>query len=106
MLLNTGKKIVLNKGVYTDKELNAILGLELKSRVVSRDDVLRNNKLEKVMKMSISLDELDNSDNLKDGRPATFYSLIMLLMMMIKILRILNPTPHSTRNLRMVRLLP
>ena len=31
LLLNMGKKIVLNKGVYTDKELNAILGPELKS---------------------------------------------------------------------------
>ena len=70
VLLNTSKKIVLNKGVYTDKELNAILGLELKLRMVSHDDVLRNNKLEKVMKISISLDELDNSDNLEDGRPS------------------------------------
>ena len=70
VLLNTSKKIVLNKGVYTDKELNAILGPELKLRMVSHDDVLRNNKLEKVMKISISLDELDNSDNLEDGRPS------------------------------------
>ena len=38
--------------------------------MVSRNDVLRNNKLEKVTKMSISLDELDNSDNLEDGRPS------------------------------------
>ena len=27
----TGKKIVLNKAVYTDEELNAIIGQELKS---------------------------------------------------------------------------
>ena len=27
----TGKKIVLNKAVYTDKELNEIIGQELKS---------------------------------------------------------------------------
>ena len=31
VLLKTGKKIVLNKGVYTDKELNSLIGLELKS---------------------------------------------------------------------------
>ena len=30
VMLETGKKIVLNKGVYTDKELNAIIGQKLK----------------------------------------------------------------------------
>ena len=34
----------------------------------SRQDVLRTNKLEKVSKMVISLEELSNSDNLEDGR--------------------------------------
>ena len=71
VLLRTGKKIVLNKGVYTDKELNSLIGLELKSQMLdSRNDVLRTNKLEKVTKMAISLDELDNSNNLEDGRPS------------------------------------
>ena len=68
VLLKTGKKIVLNKAVYMGKELNALIGLELKSQMVdSRNDVLRTNKLEKVTKLTISLNELDNSDNLKDG---------------------------------------
>ena len=31
---------------------------------------MRANKLEKVKKMAISLNELDNSDNLKDGLPS------------------------------------
>ena len=71
VLLKTGKKIVLSKVVYTDKELNALIGLELKSQMMdSRNDVLRTNKLEKVMKMVISLNELDNSDNLEDGQPS------------------------------------
>ena len=49
-----GKKIVLNKGVYMDKELNTLIGTELKSQMLdSRNDVLRTNKLEKVMKMVI-----------------------------------------------------
>ena len=64
----TGKKIVLNKGVYTDKELNALIGMELKSQMLdSHNNILRNNKLERIMKMIISLDELDNSE---DGRPS------------------------------------
>ena len=36
----------------------------------SRNDVLRTNKLEKVTKMAISLEKLDNSDNIEDGKPS------------------------------------
>ena len=36
----------------------------------SHDDVLRTNKLKKITKVAISLNELDNSDNLEDGRPS------------------------------------
>ena len=44
--------------------------MELQSQMLnSRNDVLRTNKLEKITKMIISLNELDNSDNLEDGRP-------------------------------------
>ena len=71
VLLKTGKKIVINKGIYTDKELNSLIGMELKSQMLdSHNDVLRTNKLEKVTKMVISLNKLDNSDNLEDGRPS------------------------------------
>ena len=71
VLLKTGKKIVLNKGVYMDKELNSLIGTELKSRMLdSRNDILRTNKLERIKKMIISLNELDNSNNLEDGRPS------------------------------------
>ena len=71
VLLNTGKKFVLNKGVYTDKELNSLIGTELKSQTLdSRNDVLRTNKLEKVTKMAISLNKLDNSDNFDNGHPS------------------------------------
>ena len=78
VLLNMGKKIVLNKGVYMDKELDSLIGTELKSQMLdSRNDVLRTNKLEKVTKMVISLEEINNSDNLEDGNPAIPYLLIM-----------------------------
>ena len=47
------------------------MGTELKSQMLdSRDDILMTNKLEKVTKMAISLNELDNSDNLEDGQPS------------------------------------
>ena len=71
VLLSTSKKIVLNKGVYTDKELNSLIGMELKSQMLDiRNDILRTNKLERITKMIISLNELDNSNNLEDGRPS------------------------------------
>ena len=99
VLLRTGKKIVLNKGVYMDKELNTLIGTELKSQMLgSREDVLRTNKLKKVIKMIISLNELDNSDNLEDGTPATLYLRIMLLA--LNILCISNPAPLNIRNLK------
>ena len=43
--------------------------MELKSQMLdSRDDVLRTNKLKKLRRWPISLNKLDNSDNLEDGR--------------------------------------
>ena len=62
VLLKTGKKIALNKGVYTDEELNTLIGMELRVQMIdSREDV---------MTLTISLKELDNSDNLEDGKPS------------------------------------
>ena len=70
----TGKKIVLNKGVYMDKELNSLIGMELKSQMLdSHNDIQRTNKLVNGTKIAISLNKLDNSDNLENGNPATPY---------------------------------
>ena len=67
----TGKQIVLNKGVYMDKELNSLIGMELKSHMLdSHNDILKINKLERITKIRISLNELNNSDNLEDGKPS------------------------------------
>ena len=100
VLLKMGKKIVLNKAVYMDKELNSVTGTELRSLMLdSCNDISRTNKLEKVTKMVISLNELDNSDNLEDGNPATPYLCIMLVV--LNILRALNLAPLNIRNLRM-----
>ena len=69
--LKMGKKIALNKGVYMDKEINSLIGTELKSQMLdSRNDIQRTNKLVNGRKITISLNELDNSDNLKDGKPS------------------------------------
>ena len=71
VLLKTGKKIVLNKGVYMDKELNSLIGMELKLQMLdSHHDIQRTNKLVNGTKITVSLNELNNSDNLKDGKPS------------------------------------
>ena len=63
-LLKTGKKIVLNKGVYTDKELNSLIGTKLKSQMLdSCNDIQRTNKLVNGTKITISLNKLNNSDS-------------------------------------------
>ena len=71
VLSKTGKKILQNKAVYTDKELNVLIGTELKSRIGDHDDILRTSKLVNGTKMTISLNELDNFNNLEDGRPSS-----------------------------------
>ena len=48
-----------------DKELNSLIGMELKSQMLdSHNDIQRTNKI------TISLNELNNSDNLEDGKPS------------------------------------
>ena len=71
VLLKTSKKIVLNNGVYMDKELNSLIGTELKLQMLDFcNDVQRTNKLVNGTKITIGLNELDNSDNLEDGKPS------------------------------------
>ena len=54
-----------------DKELNTLIGMELKSQMLdSRNDIQRTNKLVNGTKITISLNELNNSDNLEDGKPS------------------------------------
>ena len=65
----TGKKIVLNKGVYMGKELDSLIGVKMKSRIGDRDDILRTSMLDNGTRITISLNELDNSDNLEDRHP-------------------------------------
>ena len=70
--LKTGKKVLLLKGtMYTEEELNAMIGLEHKSSMLRNNYATKMNKLGDVTEMVISFNELDNSDNLEDGRPSS-----------------------------------
>ena len=102
----TGKKIVLNKGVYMDKELNSLIGTELKSQMLdSCNDIQRTNKLVNGTKVTISLNELDNSDNLEDGNPSnTLFTYFVTSPEYSTHFE--TPNPHNINNLRMIQSLP
>ena len=70
--LKPGKEVSLLKGtMYTDEELNAMIGLEYKSTMLRNNFTTKKNKLGDIRETVISLNKLDNSDNLKDGRPSS-----------------------------------
>ena len=101
----TGKKIVLNKGVYMDKELNSLIGMELKSQMLdSHNDIQRTNKLVNGTKITITLNELDNSDNLEDGKPNK--TLLTYFVTSPEYFTHFEPNPHNIKNLRMTQSLP
>ena len=105
VLFITGKKIVLHKRVYMDKELNSLIGTELKSQMPdSHYDMQRTNKLVNGTKITISLNELNNSDNLEDGKPSK--TLFTYFVTSPEYFTHSNPNPHNIKNLRMTQSLP
>ena len=69
-LADGSEKEVLSK-TYTSRELNAFVeGKHIVSDLNNNPQIIKTNKLAKVTNMSLKLDELDNSDNLKDGHPS------------------------------------
>ena len=64
------KKMILS-GTYATRQLLSMLEgiIELNQFEVD-DQVTKTNKLKGITEITLNLDELDNSDNLKDGRPS------------------------------------
>ena len=64
------KKMILS-GTYASRELLSMLEgiIELNQFEVD-DQVTKMNKLKGITEITLNLDELNNSDNLKDGRPS------------------------------------
>ena len=64
------KKMIL-RGTYADRQLLSMLEgiIELDQFEVD-DQVTKMNKLKGITEITLNLDELNNSDNLKDGRPS------------------------------------
>ena len=66
MLMNEEKRLL--DGMCTDRELNASVGRKVIMLLDVHDDIVKMDKLVDVMEMVLSLDELDNTDNLENGR--------------------------------------
>ena len=68
--ISDSKKLILS-GTYAGRELLSMLEgiIELKQFEVD-DQVTKMNKLKGITEITLNLDELNNSDNLKDGRPS------------------------------------
>ena len=61
-------KKMIPSGTYAGRELVSMVeGMVELNQFVVDDQVIKKNKLKGIMEMIINLDELNNSDNLKDG---------------------------------------
>ena len=64
-------KRMIPSGTYAGRELLSIVeGMVELNQFVVDDQVIKKNKLKGITEMIINLNELDKSDNLKDGRPS------------------------------------
>ena len=76
--------------------------MELKSQMLdSRNDIQRTNKLVNGTKITITLNELDNSDNLKDGKPSK--TLFTYFVTSPEYFTHFKPQSHNIKNLRMTQ---
>ena len=67
----SGTKKIIPIGTYAGRELLSMLeGMVKLNQFVVDDQVIKKNKLKGITEMILNLNELDNSNNLKDGRPS------------------------------------
>ena len=68
--ISNTKKLIPN-GTYAGRELVSMLeGMVELNQFEVDDQVTKTNKLKGITEITLNLDELDNSHNLKDGRPS------------------------------------
>ena len=98
-------KKMIPSGTYAGRELLSIVeGMVELNQFVVDDQVTKTNKLKGIMEMIINLDELDNTNNLKDRRPSN--TLFKYHVTDDKDFTHFDPKPHNIGNLKMDRLLP
>ena len=98
-------KKMIPKGAYAGRELISMLEgiIELNQFEVD-DQVTKTNKLKGITEITLNLNELNNSDNLKDGRPSN--ELLTYHMTDDKDFTCFEPQNPQYKNLKMENLLP
>ena len=98
-------KKTIPSGTYAGRQLLSIVEriIELKQFEID-DEVTKTNKLKGITEMIINLDELNNSVNLKDGRPSN--SLLTYYMTDDKDFTRFEPQNPHYKNLKTENLLP
>ena len=103
-LVDSSEKEVLSK-TYKSRELNAFVeGKHIVSDLDNDPQIIKTNKLSKVTSMSLKLDELNNSDNLKDGHPSN--TLFTYYIPGSENFTHFEPMTPDIRDSKMVRLFP
>ena len=98
-------KKMIPKGAYAGRELISMLeGIVELNQFEVDDQVTKTNKLKGITEITLNLNELNNSDNLKDGRPSN--SLLTYYVTSNEDFTRFEPKNPSTKNLKMESLLP
>ena len=69
--MDSDSKKLIPCGTYASRELLSMLeGMVELNKFLVDDQVTKTNKLKGITEITLNLDELDNSNNLQDGRPS------------------------------------
>ena len=70
-VIDSDSKKLIPSGTYASRELLSMLeGMVELNKFEVDDQVTKTDKFKGITEITLNLDELDNSDNLKDGRPS------------------------------------
>ena len=103
-MVDGSEKEVSSKS-YTGRELNTFVeGKHIISDLDNNPQIIKTNKLAKVMNMSLKLHELNNSDNREDGHPSN--TLFTYYMPGFEDFTHFEPMTPDIRDSKMARLFP
>ena len=70
-VMDSNAKKMIPSGTYAGRQLLSFVeGMVELNQFVVDDQVIKKNKLKGITEITLNLDELNNGDNLKDGRPS------------------------------------
>ena len=104
-ILSLNAEKIIPSGTYAGRQLLSIVeGMVELNQFEIDDQFIKTNKLKGITEITLNLDELNNSINLKDGRPSN--ELLTYHVTDDKDFMHFEPKPHNIGNLKMESLLP